>query len=450
MGDRERASITAAGPHHLAAQFSAWTNRVQDDVNMRSSFHYAWVIAATGVLVLFSCIGLARFGYTVLIPGMQAGLQLSYQSMGYIGTSNFAGYLLAVCCAPALISRIQPRATVVVGLLLLATTMLLLSRATSLPGVCLLYSLTGVGTGLANIPMMALTTRWFGRASRGRAAGLVVGGNGIGIIFVGFAIPLLGRLFAADGWRAGWLLLGLLSLTVALIAALSLRNEPAAMGLEPFGENRITRQTAATERPATVGEERHFLLRLGLLYCIFGTTFMIYGTFIVTSMVNEYGFSEQTAGLYWSWVGLFSLFSGIGFGTISDRIGRRYGMMLVFTVQTIAYLLAGAKLGQGWLLLSITLYGLAVFAAPAIVTAAIGDYFAPEKVARSFATATLFFAVGQTAGPAFAGLIGGADGSFTTAYLLAALLTALAAALSLSLPGGRDNTTTLVGDRKRG
>lgn len=64
--------------------------------------HYGWIIVGTGVLVLFTCIGLARFAYTVLLPGMQAGLALPYDRMGYIGTGNFIGYLAAILLAPSL------------------------------------------------------------------------------------------------------------------------------------------------------------------------------------------------------------------------------------------------------------------------------------------------------------------------------------------------------------
>jgi MFS family permease len=147
------------------------------------------------------------------------------------------------------------------------------------------------------------------------------------------------------------------------------------------------------------------LLRLGFLYLIFGVTFMVFGTFIVTTMVKEYGFTVQKAGLYWSWVGFFSLFSGVGFGAISDRIGRKRGLALAFTVQSVAYLLAGLKLGGTGLIVSIVLYGLAVFAIPAIMAAAIGDYLGLSRAATAFATVTIFFAIGQTIGPGGAGLL---------------------------------------------
>jgi MFS family permease len=176
------------------------------------------------------------------------------------------------------------------------------------------------------------------------------------------------------------------------------------------------------------------LLRLSLLYLAFGVTSSIYGTFIVTSMIHEYGLSERTAGFYWSWVGLCSLFSGVGFGALSDRIGRGGGLAIVFTVHTLAYALAGLKLGTPGLIVSIILFGLSIFGAPAVVTAAIGDHFRAASVARALSIATLLFAVGQTAGPVLAAAIAGPRGIFTVAYLAAALLTAAAACFALTLP----------------
>jgi MFS family permease len=396
------------------------------------SIHYGWIIVAAGSFVLFSCLGLARFAYTVILPAMRAGLELPYDRMGLIGTANFIGYLGAVLLSPVLVRLVRPRFTIAAALLLIAAGMLGISRAESLSAVAFLYAVVGLGSGFANIPMMVLVTYWFHSEQRGKAAGLVIGGNGIGIMFAGFVIPLLNQSFGADGWRIGWLVLGLLSLAIAACAGLLLRNNPSGMGLEPVGRP----LTVSPDKiaPRKVRGEGKILMRLGLLYLIFGATFMVYGTFIVTTMVQEYGFSEQKAGLFWSWVGFFSLFSGVGFGALSDLIGRKSGLALVFAVQTAAYLLVGLELGGAGLIVSIVLYGLAVFAIPAIMAAAMGDYLGLSRAATAFATVTLFFAFGQTIGPFGAGLIARTTGSFTTAYLAAALLTACAAVLAATLP----------------
>jgi MFS family permease len=397
-----------------------------------STIHYGWVIAATGALVLFACLGLARYAYTMLLPAMQAGLGLTYDRMGYIGTANFTGYLASVLMAPFLIRRFRPRATITAGLLLIGVCMLGIGCCHSFYTVAFLYTLAGLGGGFANIPLMALITYWFRSGERGKAAGFAIGGNGAAIVFAGFLVPLLNRTCGAAGWRYGWELLGLITLAVAACAASLLRNDPAELGLEPVGR-------APSVSPDQLKPHEHrgdgaVLLRLGLIYLVFGATFMVYGTFIVTTMVREFGFSERQAGFYWSWVGFFSLFSGVGFGALSDRIGRRYGLALVYAVQTVAYLLAGLKPGSAGLIVSIVLYGSAVFAIPAIMAAAVGDYLGISRAATAFATVTIFFAVGQTIGPAGAGLIARVSGSFTSAYLLASLLTGCAAVFAAFLP----------------
>jgi len=397
------------------------------------SLHYGWVIIAVGGLVIFSCIGLARFAYAMILPGMQAGLNLPYDSMGLISSSNFIGYLTAVIFSPILIRSFRPHPTIASALLLIALCMFGISTCKSFWPVAVLYCLTGIGTGFANIPMMVMVTYWFRSKQRGMAAGLMIAGNSLGIMFVGYLVPSLNHRYGHEGWRMTWLVLATISLVIAVGAALLLRNEPSDLGLEPMGQPGHP-PCVDTLKPRNQRDAGSILVRLGILYLAFGITFMVYGTFIVTTMIRECGLSEQQAGYYWSWVGFFSLFSGVGFGTLSDRIGRSKGLALVFAVQTAAYLLAGLKLGNTGLMVSIVLYGLAVFAVPTIMAAAVGDYLGFSRAAPSFAVITIFFALGQAVGPGISGFIAAMTGSFATAYKAAALLTAGASVLAAALP----------------
>jgi MFS family permease len=395
-------------------------------------FHYGWVIVATGALILFACLGLARYAYTMLLPGMSAGLGLSYDRMGFISTGNFAGYFLSVLLAPRLLRHYSPRQIIVAGLLLISSCMLALSHSHEYTMIVTLYTLVGFGGGFANIPLMTIVPRWFRSQERGKAIGLVIGGNGAAIVFAGILIPALNRFGGGEGWRSGWLVLGLMSLGVSVVAGVLLRNSPAEMGLEAVG-------VAVPVEPASLLPHEHpgdrrVLLHLGLLYLVFGATFMVFGTFIVTTMVKEFHFSEARAGLYWSWVGLGSTVSGVVFGALSDRIGRKWGLALVFIIQSVAYGLVGFPAVGGGLLVAIILYGLVLFAIPTIMTAAVADYFGLARAAGTFATVTLLFAIGQTLGPGAAGLIAKVSGTFTTAYALAALLTVSAAVGACFLP----------------
>ena len=398
--------------------------------------HYGWIIVIVGTLTIFSCLGLARFAFGMLLPSMREALNMSYDEMGFLGTANFAGYLSAVGLAPFLLRYLTPRKLIASGLLMISICMFGISSAGSYLLILVLYTAVGFGSGFANIPLMTLVSYWFRRERRGRAAGLMVVGSGFAIIFSGFIIPVLNNAFGANGWRTGWLLLASIVLVIALIAAFLLRNDPAEKGLEPLGQmHDIEYDPAETKGSFT---SLQILTHLGGLYFIFGSTYVIYGTFVVTTMVEEYAFAEVSAGHFWSWVGFFSLFSGTLFGLLSDRMGRKKGLRTVFAVQAVAYLLAGSNIGTWAMFASVVLYGVTVFAIPAIMAAAVGDYLGKARAAAAFSIITFSFAIGQTLGPAVAGMVAETSGTFTGSYLASALLTAIAVVWSFFLPKPHD------------
>ncbi len=399
----------------------------------KSSLHYGWVIVAAGTLTVFACLGLGRFALGMLLPSMGESLGLSYAEMGTISTGNFVGYLAAVVAAAALVRRLGERATILAGLVLVAVSMMLVSRADGFRGVLVPYVLTGMGSGAANVPIMALVSHWFVRRHRGKAAGYIVIGSGFGIIVSGALVPAVNAVAGADGWRINWLVLGVIALAAAAVCGALVRNRPADKGLAAYGQD-IGGDGAATAAPGlSAPARRRVLTHLGAIYFLFGATYVIYATFIVTALVQEQGIPEATAGQFWIWMGVLSLLSGPVFGTLSDRIGRKGGLITVFALQMTAYVLVAAPLGPPFLYLSIALFGIAAWSIPSIMAAAVGDTMGPEHAAAGFGTITLIFGVGQIIGPAAAGAAADATGSFSVSFALAAALAALAIMLALFL-----------------
>ena len=396
-------------------------------------FHYGWLIVAAGSLGTFACIGLARFALGMLLPAMGQDLLLSYSQMGAISTANFLGYLAGIVGCSYLVRRFGARRLTTAALLLSGFSMVGIGFASSLVSIMGLYILTGIGTAMANIPIMAMLSSWFASRLRGKAAGFVVSGNGAAIVFAGQAVPWLNGMTLYT-WRLSWVVLGGVVILIGIICLLVLRNRPQDMGLAPAGQE----AHGNVGQPHQLHRERtvplRLILHLGAIYFIFGFTFVSYATFIVTTMVQQYGFSQQTAGSFWSWVGLLSLFSGPLFGMLADRISRRFSLMVVFSVQTLAYLLAGLHLSVPFLFLSIGCFGIVAWSIPSIMAALTGDYAGPDKTFALFSAITFIFAIGQVAGPFLAGLIAEQTGSFSGSYLLAAALTGMAVLLALLLP----------------
>ncbi|MEW6754053.1 MAG: MFS transporter, partial [Candidatus Latescibacterota bacterium] len=147
--------------------------------------HYAWLVLGAATLVVFASLGLARFGYTMVLPAMQAGLGLDNAGAGGLATANLVGYLGLSVVGGAVAARCGPRGVICAGLALAGLAMLLTASATGFADAAAWRALTGVGSGASNVPVMGLLAAWFARRRRGLAAGVAVTGSSFALILLG-------------------------------------------------------------------------------------------------------------------------------------------------------------------------------------------------------------------------------------------------------------------------
>jgi len=393
---------------------------------------YCWVIVFAGMLALFAGLGLGRFSLGMMLPKMGETLSLSYGEMGYISTANFCGYLFAVLACGRLSRMMGARQLIFLGLLVVGSSMMLVGRTSGFYTILLLYALTGIGSALANVPVMALISTWFEPRRRGRAAGLCVMGNGLGLLVSGNVVPVLNS--SVIGWRLSWFVLGGVVLVLSFVCLLLFRNGPADV------EKNNGVSGTGRQPPFVTAEDRGYRQRISqcaFIYFLFGCTYVIYITFMVTSLVQERGLSEEEAGVLWSWVGLLSLGSGPLLGYFSDRFSRKSALILVFCFQAAAYLLVAAKLPMVAVYLSIGCFGLVAWSVPTVMAALVGDYAGSALAAAAFGLVTFAFGIGQIAGPAIAGRLAEETGGFSVSFFLAAGLVLAAGYSSFRLPDPR-------------
>ncbi|MGP4716761.1 MFS transporter [Psychrobacter sp. T6-6] len=392
--------------------------------------HYAWIVAMTGSVAMFCGLGLGRFAFGMLLPSMSSSLGLNYTQSGLLGFTNLIGYLVAVLLSPLVLPRLGTRNTATASLLLIAVSMLGMAFTTGFPALCALYVLTGIGSGGVVLPMMSVMSHWFFPSHRGLALGLVMAGPGFGIILSGFVVPKLVPLLDLLSWQTGWLIFAVINVVVALLTFTLIRNHPDDVRQDPFG--RIPTSPVKNKKNLERSNIK-LLAHLGIIFAIYGATYMVYVTFIVTSMVGSYQLSEATAGGVWAWIGLLSMFSGMLFGWISDHIGRRLGLALAFFFLAIAYLLVGLTDWRLGLYLSIVLFGIVVWSVPVIMAASAGDYFGAAAAASALAALTFAFSGGQALGPVLAGYLAEITGDFSISYLLSGIAAFVALGLALLL-----------------
>jgi len=396
-----------------------------------SKFHYAWVIAFVGLLSTMACLGLARFAFGMMLPLMARALDLNYTQQGILGTGYFVGYLGMVATLPWLVPKLGPRRLASFSLLLVAISVSAFALTRDFHVVVILYVLAGIGSGGAFVPTMSLASQWFHPSHRGLAAGISLAGAGTGIMLSGLTVPHLEPAYGFDDWQIGWVFFGAVVLMLAIICAVFFRDTPAQMGLKPFGtptSQPLNQDPISAHQPLRA--HTPILLHLGGIYAIYGATYLIYATFVVTSMIDDFGLDHADAGQLWVWVGFFSIFSGALFGRLSDQLGRRGGLMVAFATMASAFILVALPLGEIALYVSVFLFGISAWSIVTIMSAAAGDYLGPRNAAAGLAILTFMFTIGQTIGPATAGFLAEWSGGFGLGFGFCAALAGIAAVWS--------------------
>ncbi|MHB9023006.1 MAG: MFS transporter [Armatimonadota bacterium] len=398
---------------------------------------YRWVVLGVGTLGVFAALGLARFGYSTVLPEMQRNLHFTNTGAGIIATANLTGYLVMAVIGGALASRFGSRIVGTVGLLLVTLGMAFTGAAGGFLAVCAWRAVTGVGTGLANMAIMGMWPAWFGSQQRGRAAGIAVAGSSLALMVTGPVVPYILESFPATGWRACWYLFALASGIIALLGWALLRDRPAtaAVAVQPAFEKRNSLWTCVYRSPA--------MWLLGAIYTAFGFSYIIYLTFFVKYLVGERDYSAPAAGQLFLLMGVCTAFSGFIWGAVSDFFGRRTALVSLFLIHMVAYALFALSGGRMGLLASAVLFGLSAWSIPAIMAATCGDMVGARLSAAGLGFVTLFFGIGQALGPSVAGALADAFESFAPAFLLAAAFALVGAMASLLLPG-RQQERTLV------
>ena len=418
--------------------------------------HYGWIVVGLGVAVVVGALGFGRFGYTVVLPSMKAGLGLDAVRAADLATGNMIGYLSFAAISGMLAARFGARIVISFFMLVTGASMLLSGLADSYPLALAARILTGIGSAGANIPVMALVAVWFAPRRRGLATGITVSGASIGLVLTGLLVPVILRRFGADGWRQAWFLFAAFALLMAVLGPILLRNSPADKGCVPVGSvagsvvgsaaggtARHKRKEAAADGPAARLRVNWSLLyksgqiwHLAGIYILFGFSYVIYATFFVDYLTSEAGFLIGRAGWLWSAIGILSVASGFIWGSVSDRLGRKYGLALVFLLQGASYALFGLWRSIPGYYLSALLFALTAWSVPAIMAASAGDLLGRKMAAAAFGFISLLLSVGQVLGPFVAGRIASLTGSYSYSFMAAAAAAGLGATVALFLKMG--------------
>jgi MFS family permease len=415
----------------------------------KSKIHYAWIVVGVGMIGVMGALGLGRFGYTVILPAMKDSLGINYGQMGLLGAGNLIGYLLFSLLGGFLASRYGPKIVTVLSLTLMTVALMLTGLAGGFFGILTARILTGVGSAGANVPIMGMASSWFSKRRRGLAAGIMASGSGLGVLVTGIFLPGVIKDYGAEGWRFAWYYLAALSLAITLICMLLLKDKPADKNLSPYGAEETSPPPSPAKEPGgnTVTAPLDWgkvyknpaLWQLGLVYCAFGFSYITYATFFSAHVIKAGNLNQAEAGLVWSLLGFVSLASGFIWGGVSDWIGRRAALCIVFCLHTLSFSIFAFSATVVGFYASALAFGISAWSIPSIVAAFSGDIAGARLAPAAVGMVTVIFGAGQALAPYVAGKLADASGTFSYSFMLAAFIALAGAIGSLFLNKSEKN-----------
>lgn len=364
--------------------------------------------------------GFSRFSYGLLLPAMTRDLIGSYSLAGTFGTLNLGAYLTGIAAVSMISSRVQPTRLIVGGLAGTLSGMLLVAAARDLSMLFIGMVVMGFFAAGIWVPTTSLVSSIVPTRIRGVALGAVVAGPGLSVLVAGQLAALIRSVVHQDAWREVWLVQFVIGVGMLLLVLVVMRRvpdvkvEPGVFALHVL--QRIPRWWAVAGA-----------------YAGFGLGYMMFITFLVAALETDAGFDESRASLMYSLVGLASVVGGLLLGRISDRVGRRRLLLLVFALSAAACVgVIGGT--QPWVALAAVVFGIAMTGTGAVMAALIGDHLTGGTVGAAFGLLTTIFGTMQMIAPQLGGWLADHAGSFTVSFSVAGGAFALAALFMLLFP----------------
>ncbi|WP_320035493.1 YbfB/YjiJ family MFS transporter [Halarcobacter sp.] len=378
---------------------------------------YIKVIIAS-FLVILGCLGLGRFAFGMVLPNMQESLLLNTTQIGFIGTANFLGYLAGIFFANSLYTKYNTHKLIFNTMLLQAFSMGVMILFTNYLILSLLYSLSGFFCAIVNISIMAHISNIVPKNIRGKVLGIVVSGSGIAIVLSGQIVPFVETITLETPWKTSWLIFS------SLIVILAFLCQPG-----------IKKHTKHEMPEMKFSSNKYFFIpsfwKIGILYMIFGLTYSIFVTYFVKAVIEKYNISTSLSGDFWTILGLASIFSGLLFGMVADKIGPYKTLIFVYFLQTIAHFTLTQDLSSYAIWISTIVFGISIWSIPSLIVLLTSVHFDVKRTSQILSLVTIIFALCQAIGSVAAGYIYDKTNSFSTIFMITSSFTLLATILSI-------------------
>ena len=419
-----------------------------------------WSVVA-GALIVQIILGTV-YAFSVFVYPLQTEFGWSRTTTQWAFSFALATFAITMIPAGQLQDKIGPRKVASIGGILLGLSFILGAVLVAQERPWALYLtygiLGGAGIGFAYVCPIAASVKWF-PDKKGLITGLAVAGFGAGALF--FAGPASTLLLPPSqslealglsqilwvglgitkgggfgiGWKAFFVLHGIVSAGVVLIGASLLKNPPP--GWTPPG---TTSQQLEQKQEINHDWREMFNTPLGAmlwLTFIFGATsgLMAIGQWkpMMSTILDGATFAPDWMGGFGRFVepvGILAIFNALGrifWGKVSDFIDRPRAMMLMFLAQGMAFMVLVSVESHLAIFLASAWVGLNFGGNFALFPSATADYFGTKNLGMNYGWIFTAYGVAGILGPVVGGVLFDVTQQYVMAFVFAGILCFIAA-----------------------
>lgn len=390
--------------------------------------HYGWVVCLACTLLLFVTMGTVSNGFSVYLPYIMEERGLTHAQTSSLVTLRCLVAFLAMLGIGAFYKKVSIRLGTGLAACCAGGAFWLYSGAESYGAFCLGAAVSGVSYGLGSmIPVSILINRWFD-SHKALALGICASGSGIATILLP---PVTTALVEGLSMGAAFRIEGVAVLLLTALIVLALRNDPAELGLRPYG-SRAERSSPVAPLPPSPGrtmDKTTWVLLGGASLCMgaVGNPGFSHLSVLFTSE----GFPGATVALVISGTGVVLTLSKLLYGQVTDRLGGRASSLLFGGILLAGHLLCCLAFLQSLALCLVTVLLLGIGYPIATMAPSVwsGDLAAPERYPVVVRRLQVVYAGGALVFASLPGLLADRFGDYIPAYLLFSLSIALTLAL---------------------
>lgn len=401
-------------------------------------FFYGWMAVVLSFLTTLVGAG-TRSAAAVLINPLETEFGWSRAAIASAVSLNLLLFGVAAPISGWLLDRFGPRRIMVGSLALLIFGVGATTFVQEFWQLVLLWGVVvGLGAGgTASVLAAAVAHRWF-VAHRGLALGILNSAASTGqLIF----LPLLMAVIVVAGWRVSSWMLVAVALGLLPLVALWMRDNPAEVGLEPYGITKDITPVMEQSNPsgvagsvplAEVFRSSTFWLLAGSFFVCGGTSAGLIGTHLIPHSIDR-GFPEVAAAATVGVMGGLNFVGTLLSGWLIDRVDARKLLSVVYALRGVSLFILPFVTDLWGLFLFAVIYGLDWFATVPPTIALTADTFGKHSVATIFGWVFLSHQIGAALAASGSGAIRVWLGDYQFAFLAGGLMAMVAATLALRI-----------------